>query len=157
MRSMIVCKSIHKGNTKLIANTIARVIDCCVREPEEIDPKKLENHDLVGFASGIYLGDFHESIIDLINETEVKNSYAFQISTSGLRPLPFFNNYEKKMRKRLMNSGYNYLGSFTCRGHDEYGPLEYIGGMYRNRPNEKDIRRARIFAKDMLRLFKESK
>lgn len=155
MKAVILCKSVHKGNTKRIVDAISEVLDCSVKEPEE--KVEIQNYNLVGFASGIYYGDFHESIIDAAEESDIKDVYAFQASTSGLWPLPLFNNYEKKMRERLIAKGCKYLGSFTCRGHDEFGPLKYIGGMYKNRPNEKDIEAAKAFAKGISDKFTQDK
>ena len=147
MNPIIICKSVHKGNTKKIAEAVAEVLDCEVVEPEELE--SLEGYDVVGFASGIYYGGFHDSVVDLVEDLEGTGKSAFLLSTSGLRPLPFFNNYEEKMEKRLEENGFEVLGSFTCRGHDEFGPLRFVGGMYRNRPNEKDLKEAKKFAEEL--------
>ena len=43
------------------------------------------------------------------------------------------------------------LGSFSCRGYNLHGALRLIGGMNRGRPDVRDLKRARRFAKDILR------
>jgi len=152
MKSIIICKSVHKGNTKEVAEAVAGVLDCEVKEPGEVDG--IEKYDLVGFAAGIYYGDFHRSIIDFVETVKGDGKHAFLVSTSGFRPLPFFNNYEEKMEERLEESGFEVLGSFTCRGHDEFGPLKLFGGMYKNRPNGKDLKDAKSFAEKLLESVK---
>ncbi len=147
MDSVIICKSVHKNNTKKVAEVVAEVLGCEVKEPGEVD--NIERYDLVGFAAGIYYGSFHKEIQEFVDNTDGNGKRAFLLSTSGLGPLPFFNNYEKKMTERLRESGFEVLGSFTCRGHDEFGPLKLIGGMYKNRPDEKDLKEAKKFANEL--------
>ena len=38
-------------------------------------------------------------------------------------------------------------GEFGCRGFDTFGPFGKIGGIAKGRPNEKDLERARAFAR----------
>ena len=52
------------------------------------------------------------------------------------------------VRDRLRDKGYNLLGDFNCRGFDTVGPLRFVGGVNRGRPDESDLTRARRFARD---------
>lgn len=144
MKSILICKSIHRGNTLKVAKAVSEVIGCEIKEPREIDGKDIKKYDLVGFASGIYIRDFHKNIKKLIKET--KGKPCFILSTSGFSSVPLLNNYEKRMSNMLKNNGFKLLGSFSCRGHDEYGPFKLVGGIHKNRPNEQDLNRARNFA-----------
>ena len=150
MNSILICKSIHKGNTREVAEAISEVLDCEVKDPGEVSNQDVEEYDLIGFASGIYFRDFHKSIRNLVEDLDGKGTPCFMISTSGFPSIPLLHNYEKRMKKRLEENGFEVLDSFTCRGHDEYGPFKLIGGMYKNRPSEKDLERAREFAEEII-------
>lgn len=54
MRSLIVCASRSHGNTRLVANRMAEVLDAEVVTPESVGPEIVHDYDLVGFGSGIY-------------------------------------------------------------------------------------------------------
>jgi len=41
------------------------------------------------------------------------------------------------------------VGEFNCLGWDNVGPLKFIGGINKGRPNENDIKKAKEFAKMM--------
>ncbi len=148
MDSVIICKSVHKGNTRKIAEAVAEVLGCEIIKPGDVE--SLGDYGGVGFASGIYYGDFHKSIRDLVDDSEGDGKLAFLISTSGFRPLPIFHTYESKMKERLRINGFEVVGSFTCRGHDEFGPLGLFGGMHKNRPNENDLKEAKKFAEELM-------
>jgi len=194
MKAIIICKSFHKKNTQMIAEEIAQVLDCEIKPPESTSPHELVDYDLIGFASGIYRGQFHASILNLVEELgkelneqpnkqldeelneelkgeekekmkekldekkekEEKKPSCFLVSTSGFRPLPIFNNYQRKIKNKVKQQDLNLLGCFTCRGHDEYGFLKHIGGLYQNHPSPQDRSRARKFAKKMLEEFEEA-
>jgi len=146
LKAVIICKSIHKGNTRKIAEAVAEVLECEIKDPNEIPSQKISEYDLIGFASGIYIRNFHKSIRKMIEGSDGKGTHSFLLSTSGFPPVPLLHNYEKRMKKRLERNGFEVLGSFTCRGHDEYGPFKLIGGIHKKRPNEKDLERAKEFA-----------
>jgi len=148
MQSIIICKSVHQGNTEEVAEVMAEVLDCEVKEPEEVDG--VEGYDLVGFGSGIYFTNFHESIFDLIEKVE-GNSKAFIFSTSGLPNIRVLHDFEGKLKEKLEDNDFEVVGSFNCRGYDDYGPLKYIDGIHNGRPNEKDLRNAGKFAKELIK------
>ena len=65
MRTMIVCKSVHHGNTRLVAERFAAILQTSVSDP---DDAAVPNSDdtgmigMIGIGSGIYYGRFHKSI-----------------------------------------------------------------------------------------------
>ena len=145
MDCTIICKSIHKGNTRKVAEQVGDVLNCQAVDSEELSPEDISSKDLIGVASGVYGGNVHKSILELLERTSFSGKPCFLVTTSGF-PSVFFNDYEKKIRAELSKNGLEVFDSFTCRGHDEYGPLKYIGGMYKTRPNKKDLKKARQFA-----------
>jgi len=52
------------------------------------------------------------------------------------------------VRDRLRHKGYKVLGDFNCRGFDTVGPLRFLGGLNRGRPNHGDLARAKLFARE---------
>jgi len=54
------------------------------------------------------------------------------------------------LRKKLIEKGFNIVGEFSCKGFDTFGMLKYIGGINKNRPNEKDLEKAKSFAEELL-------
>jgi len=150
MKSLIVCVSTSHGNTRRVADRMARVLDAEVVEPESIDPEKLCEYDLIGFGSGIYYMAFDARLQNLIRRLpHVEGIRAFTFFTSGARAIPMFD-YHKPIKNKLASKGFEVLGSFSCRGFDTVGPFGFIGGINRGRPNDHDLDRAAAFA-DRLR------
>ena len=50
--------------------------------------------------------------------------------------------FEKALRKKTEQSGKICMGIFGCKGFDTFGPLKLIGGLNKNRANEKDFKNA---------------
>lgn len=60
---------------------------------------------------------------------------------------------QKRLLKRWLKlsiKGFDIIGEFSCRGFDTVGPFKLIGGISKGRPNEKDLKQAKIFAKNLL-------
>lgn len=154
MNILIVYMSIHHGNTKKIANTIAETLNAELHTPNNVDPNSISQYDGIGFGSGIYYGRPHKSILQLVGESPKQPSKkAFIFSTSGLRRIPVFHNYHELLKRKLRAKGFNVIGEFSCRGFDTNGPLKLIGGIHKHRPNEQDIRNAEKFAQRLKPLF----
>jgi flavodoxin len=147
MKTLIICMSIHHGNTKKIADAMADVLSADVLEAVNADIGKLEEYDLVGFGSGIYGWKHHKSLLNLIDRLPNTNRGAFIYSTRGnlLRLVPL-ENYHKDLRNRLLEKGFEIMGEFSCLGFDTSGPLRLVGGKNRGHPDERDLDDAREFA-----------
>lgn len=146
MKSLIICVSTSHGNTGRVADRMAEVLDAEVVEPESVDPKRLCEYDLVGFGSGIYYMSVDARLRKLMRSLpHVDGIRAFTFFTSGARQIPLLD-YNKPVRNQLASKGFEVLGSFSCRGFDTVGPLGFIGGINRGRPNDHDLERAAAFA-----------
>jgi flavodoxin len=69
MKALIICESVHHGNTKKVAEAFAGVLNATVKKPGEVDPAALAQYDLIGFGSDhpafIFLqGQVHHEGID---------------------------------------------------------------------------------------------
>ena len=65
MKSAIVTASVHHGNTRKIVDAIANEFEVDVMQVKE---KDLSGYDLIGFASGVYGFNLHQSIINFASD-----------------------------------------------------------------------------------------
>lgn len=154
METLIIYKSIHHGNTLEVIEEMADVLRADLAQIDLMEADMLENYDLVGFGSGIYYGQHYKGIIQFVRKLsagQLKNKKTFLISTSGIPRIPLFHNFERPLREALKQKEASILDSFNCRGYDDYGFLETIGGINKNRPNSKDLKQARDFAAELYR------
>jgi flavodoxin len=146
-RILIICKSIHHGNTMKVAETIGKVLNAQIVKPDNFDIKTISDYDLIGFGSGIYGGAHHESLLDLVLKIEIqKNKKAFIFSTSSIRMAAM----HKTLRDKLLKKEFEIIGEFFCKGFIDYSFLKHLfGGINKGRPNEKDLQQAQAFAKKL--------
>ena len=151
MENLIICISIHHGNTEKVAKAIAEILDAELVKPHEVDITTLSKYDLIGFGSGIYFGKHHKSLLSFVDELPaLKNKKAFTFHTSGLRKIRFFHECDKPLKRKLLEKGFNVIGEFSCPGFDTNGLVKFIGGIRKGRPNKKDLEKARNFAKNLV-------
>lgn len=147
---LILCKSVHHGNTAKVARALADTLgtDAVVAAPEAVPYTGLDAYGLVGFGSGVYYGRMHEAIFAWLAglpDALTPARPAFVFSTSGL---PFMAKaWHAPLKSLLARKGFETIGEFTCRGFDSWGPLWFAGGLNRTHPDEHDLERAREFAR----------
>ncbi len=147
MRSLIVYVSLHHGNTKKVADAMAEELHCHALTPRDVDVSALPEYDLLGFGSGLYFGPHHESMRSFARALPVLSTDAFVFSTRGGRHVGRAHNPLKQI---LVTKGLRIVGEFSCRGFDTVGPLKYVGGIARGRPNERDLADAQAFARKLV-------
>jgi len=149
MKTLIICKSIHHGNTQKVAEVIADVLEAKLVKPEELDINTVVEYDLVGFGSGIYYGKHHRDLLSVVDSLfSVKNKKAFIFSTSGTGEKNIKRNH-RLIKEKLVVRGFTIAGEFSCRGWDTFGLLKLIGGINKGRPDEQDLKRAEDFARHL--------
>jgi flavodoxin len=150
-KTLILCKSIHHGNTWKVAQAIADTMRADIAAPEEFPYNAVDRYDLVGFGSGIYYGDFHSRLRDWVRglpDAANRSHKAFVFSTSGL---PFLRSlWCRPLKAELARKGFDVVGEFHCRGFDSWGPLWLAGGINRSHPDAHDLGRAAEFARVMM-------
>lgn len=152
MKTIIICHSEHHGNTEKIAQVITDVLKAKLIKPHQAKPETLKNYDLIGFGSGIYYQRHHKSLFKLVDQLPpMKNKKAFIFSTSGLKEIKLLNDFNRPLKKKLLKKGFQIIGVLSCRGFDTVWPLNLIGGMYKGRPNQEDLKQAATFATSLLR------
>jgi flavodoxin len=150
MKALIIYISVHHGNTERVAKVMANTLDADLLQVKQADASMLEQYDLIGFGSGIYFGKHHGSLLDFVDKLPMlRNKKAFFFSTSGLRKIPFVHDFDKPLRKKLQQKGFDIIGEFSCRGLDTYRATKLVGGVNKGRPNAEDLRKAEGFAKSL--------
>ena len=90
-KAVILCKSVHHGNTAKVARVMAAVLQAEVVEPEAFPYTSLESVGLLGLGSGVYYGRMHPALFEWLRDLPDTTSVtcpAFVFSTSGLA-VPF--------------------------------------------------------------------
>ncbi|WP_105615798.1 flavodoxin family protein [Vallitalea okinawensis] len=143
--TLIICASVHRGNTIKIAEVIGEVLNAKIIEPKNLDIESFSNYDLVGFGSGIYNRKHHKSLFNFVsNLNDQNNKKAFVFSTSTI-PLE---TTHKSLKVSLIDKNFQIIGDFYCKGFMNHSFAKYIfGGLNKGRPNDKDIINAQDFAR----------
>lgn len=145
MKTLIVYKSIHHGNTEKIARAIGEELNAEIIKADDLKSFDLYKYDLVGLGSGIYMGKYHQSISELVDKFEnVLNKRFFIFSTSGSEE-KIGNNFNKPLEEKIVKKKGKIVDVFNCPGFSDWGSLKLFGGMNKGRPNEGDIKSAREF------------
>jgi len=151
-RCLILCKSVHHGNTAKVARAIAAVLDAEIAVPEDVACTSVGQQWLTGFGSGVYYGRMHEAIYAWLHglpDAPTLTMPAFVFSTAGLPWLSRL--WHRPLRCLLARKGFHVVGEFTCGGYDTWGPLWLTGGLNRTHPDQRDLERAEEFARRLIR------
>ena len=143
MKSLIIVSSTYLGNTMKVAKAMAEELNADIKIPEKIMPGTILSYDLIGFGSGINFASHSKDIISLMENISIKGKKVFVFST---RCRPILGNYHKRMKSLVNEKGGILLGEFSCAGFDRTGPWVGINGYHKNRPNDKDLFNAKLFA-----------
>ncbi|MEN6343272.1 MAG: flavodoxin family protein [Methanospirillum sp.] len=154
VRSLVVVFSYHHGNTGQIADAVAQVLGAEVTTPRQVKPEEIAEYDLVGFGSGIYSAQHHESLLDLADTLpRVTGKNAFIFSTYGAPAVAAGGDFVKKnhsrLREKLQAKGYSVIGEFGCAGWNTNSFLKVFGGLNKGRPNAEDLEHAGEFARNL--------
>ena len=146
MKTLIICVSVYKGNTKKIADAMADVLNAQVVKPKEIDIGTLIDYDMIGFGSGINFKKHNKILLEFVDTLPMLNKKAFIFSTRGN---PRLGKYHRVLKEKLAAKDFQVIGEFSCPGFDATGPFRYLGGINKGRPNERDLFKSRDFARTL--------
>ena len=144
-KCLILCKSVHHGNTVRVARAMADALgkDVVMAAPEEVPATSLGDCGLLGLGSGVYYGRMHPALEEWVRglpDVPERTMPAFVFSTSGL---PFLARlWHWPLKRLLARKGVAVAGEFACRGFDTWGPLWFAGGLNRQHPDARDLARA---------------
>ncbi len=148
MRAVIVYESLHHGNTKRVAGAMA---DACGADLVRLGERKkpdLQAYDLVGLGSGIYHSRHHPALVTFARSARFADgARAFLFSTAGIPSLAGL--WHRSLTAALTARGIPITGELCLPGYDTYAIFGLIGGINRGRPGDRELERAREFARTM--------
>ena len=139
MKTAIIFASVHHGNTRKIVEQIARNNDVDLIDATQVKEKDLSEYDRIGFASGIYYGKFHQSVLNFASVNLPEYKKVFLICTHGGSAT------YQSIETIIKDKHCNVIGKFSCKGYDTFGPFKLVGGIAKGHPNEKDLTAAMEF------------
>ena len=77
MRTAIVYYSAHHGNTRKLAEAVAQGREVTLIDALAVKSAGLSGYDLIGFASGIYFGKFHQSVVEFAKNNLPRDKKVF--------------------------------------------------------------------------------
>ena len=140
MKTAIVYASVHHKNTEKVVKAIVEKHP----EIELIDATKtilkdLASYDLIGFASGIFYGKFHKSLLSFITENLPLRKKVFVMYTCGSDRSE---TYLKDIKDLIKSRECTLTAAYSCLAYDTFGPFKLIGGINKGHPNEADLEKA---------------
>ena len=139
MKTAIIFASVHHGNTRKIVEQLAQNNDVDLIDATQVKEKDLSEYDRIGFASGIYYGKFHQSVLNFASVNLPEYKEVFLICTYGGSAA------YQSIETIIKDKHCNVIGKFSCKGYDTFGPFKLVGGIAKGHPNEKDLTAAMEF------------
>ncbi len=136
MKAVIVYYSSHHGNTEKLVRAVAQGRDIALIDAASTKSADLNGYDLIGFASGIYFGKFHESVLEFARNNLPRGKKVFFLSTYG------GSSNTTAIRKEVQAKSAQVAGEFGCKGYDTFGPFKLVGGIAKGHPNAADLEQA---------------
>lgn len=145
MKTAICYYSRHHGNTLKILEAMAQeggvdLVDVTVRQTV-----RLEEYDCIGFASGVYFGKSHQSVLAFARQYLPRRKPVFFACTYGGTRGDSMNALSEIAKEKDCP----VLGKFGCRGYDTFGPFKLVGGIAKGHPDRRDLDNARCFYRDI--------
>ena len=146
MRTVIIFASTHHGNTRKVVEAISDEYYVELVDATEVHVMDLSEYDLIGFASGIFYGKFSKQVLEFARTNLPMKKKVFLIATAG-NPMDL--NFHS-IADIVSEMRCKEVGRFQCKGFDTYGPFKLIGGIAKGHPDQKDLRGAVEFYKEVL-------
>lgn len=145
MKTAICYYSYHHGNTRKVLEAMAEnqtidLIDVTARTAVH-----LEDYDVIGFASGIYAGKFHDAVIHFAEQYLPNNKDVFFVYTYAV----YRASYTKSITAAVAAKNANILGSYSCKGFNTFGPFKLVGGTAKGHPNADELSKAKEFYRSL--------
>lgn len=145
-QTTIVCFSNHHENTKRLVSTAG---EADIFPVGQVTAEELSSYRLIGFASGIYMGKPHASLLDLAASIAQQRKgnlpRVFAVCTSGSGS----KGYIRGFQAWLEELGLEVAGTFSCKGYDTFDPWKLVGGIAKHHPNQRDLDRFQDFLKGL--------
>ena len=132
-------------NTKKVVEAIAGENAVDLIDATKEKERDLSGYDLIGFASGVYYGKFHQTVLNFASVNLPANKDVFLICTCGGSAA--FQSIEEVVKSKQGK----IVGKFSCKGYDTFGPFKLVGGIAKGHPDHKDLADAVTFYKGIIR------
>lgn len=146
-KTLILYRSPHHGNTKKLLDAIAAAYPDVTLALADETPVDASQYDIVGIASGVYMGKPHRTVRKALESLQGNGRKAFSVFTSGDRE---GGKYAARFTELLQKRGFTPCGFYWCVGLDSFGPLKLVGGVNKGRPNEEDVAGAVSFYEKLI-------
>ena len=134
MKTAIVYASVHHGNTRKVVDAIAKEFEVDIIDATKVKETDLSGYDLIGFASGVYGFNLHQSIISFASVNLPVDKKIFLITTSAMNKV-----FSQSFMQSIEGKNATVVGKFSCHGYNTFGPFKLVGGTSKGHPDDKDI------------------
>jgi len=145
MKTVICYYSRHHSNTLKVLEAMTKEGETDLIDVTARQTVRLEDYDRVGFASGVYYGNFHDSVLSFARQYLPQGKPVFFVCTYGGTK----GGSTKELSQIAKEKGCPVLGEFGCKGYDTSGPFKLMGGVAKGHPNERDLEDARRFYREI--------
>ena len=143
MKTVILYKSKHHGNTKKLVDAIVAA------HPDDVDTidvaslGKSEYPDITAYhciiaASGIYFGEFDKDLKRVLDHTLRAEDHVFGLMTYGGKA----SHYGRDLKGVCQVKFANLMSFYGCLGYDTWGPFKLTGGVQKGHPDAEEIQGA---------------
>ncbi len=133
MKTLILYRSTHHGNTKKLCDAIAAGEEDVTLLEVGRGEISWDEYDVIGFACGVAFGKLYADIIKAAAEIPA-GKRVFFLYTCGKNSRDFSEQAAESVRAR----GCTVLGSSGCKGFDTYGPFKLVGGINTGHPDQEE-------------------
>ena len=147
MKVLLIVESKHLGNTLKIAQAMAEVAPVTIADTTKAAENNLNDFDIIGFGSGIYMGKHDKRILKFAENLSNEKAYTFVFSTSGGAD---FEPNNKTLINILKQKNKIVLGDFACKALDKFFVLRLAGGVNKGHPDESDFKNAQNFIQNII-------
>ena len=141
MKTAVCYYSRHHGNTLKILEAMAGEGNVDLIDVTSRQTVRMEEYDCVGFASGVYFGKLHDSVLAFARQYLPQGKPVFFVCTYGGDK----GGSTKALSEIAKEKGCPVLGEFGCKGYDTFGPFKLVGGIAKGHPDTRDLDNARSF------------
>jgi len=145
MKTAICYYSRHHGNTRKVLEAMTDGRDVDLIDVTARIAVHLEQYDAVGFASGIYYGKFHDTVMDFMRQYLPDGKDVFFVYTCGSPR----EGYTEAISGAVREKNARILGKYGCRGFDTFGPFKLIGGISKGHPDADELQKATEFLEEL--------
>jgi flavodoxin len=147
MKAAIIYSSSHHMNTKKVLDAITDKLPVELIPVSKAAGADLSGYSMLGFASGIYKASFAPKLTEFMKQHQFeKDQKGFLITTSGV----LSKKYGSEEKKLLEEKGVKVIGIYSCKGFDTFGLFQYIGGISKGHPKQKELDGAVQFMEGLL-------